>query len=613
MPQPRSEPAEEPRQPKPLQVSEQEAAEAADSQLLPLRYSSPPSVRDEEEASVGSLETAVSASSVRGQSRSSSSCSSSVSASASAAPIRCDVCNLELSSLAQLAGHQQGRRHQHQRLMRESGGAFSCQLCQKVFTCAADQQKHAEGEKHREMLELTERGEAGPRQFVLACELCSLTFTGLTQRRQHLEGKKHIAAVRQYERSSGDREGREAEGKEDGKDEGKERRKRDDGKGRDGGDADCIAASKKRKYGRSSPAVSQQQQPSPTPRRIQLLSSSPFKPSAASPSPPSATSAQQTIRYITPPAGAQQPAVMRLSRSSSRSVSVSSVDSGGSTEPGPGGDAEGAAATRRSLHYREGQPPARHSQLEPDTESASCSSSVSSHDLTQPPQQQEFEADSYTPYAPYTPYPPPAPAPPHFLYPQHFHPHAQFAGYPPPAMYPSYPPAAPSAGYYPHPQYMLHAPPPPPPSAFSAPMFAYLSPSAAAALTGPVVPSLTPITVLYPTELLLSQPYAAHQFGYPPLYLLPPPQLGMDMAPALGGPALASPDAALTQLEPEAGKVDAVEDGEESEETAEEVLKQPSPLPSSLQELTEQAADADADGATGGQESRAALSVGAAA
>ena len=84
--------------------------------------------------------------------------------------------------------------------------------------------------------------------------------------------------------------------------------------------------------------------------------------------------------------------------------------------------------------------------------------------------------------------------------------------------------AAPSMAYGPP----VVMPPAPYPSMFP-PMYGFLSPSAAASLSGPVLPSHTPVTIMYPTELLLAQQYAHSNpyAAYPPLYLLPSPPQSM--------------------------------------------------------------------------------------
>ena len=461
-------------------------------------------VRDEEEeesASVSSIDTALSVSSLQVRSPSSSTVASSTSSSA---VIRCDVCNKELSSAAQLEDHQQGRRHQHVLLMRERGGAFACEPCSKSFTSAADQEKHAQGDRHREVVQAMQArgGEGKATVLVLTCELCGVTFTGLTQQRQHLEGKKHQAMAREQQRHS--------EGKEEG---GKERRKREDSKGQDNVDSDGLNASKKRKYGRpSSPAIPQpaashphlqaQQQPSPTPRRIQPR---PLLPSSASQSSP--VKATQTIRYITPPPS-QVPQTRRWS-----SRSVGSGSSEGSAGPDGGQWTDGASAERRPGGFHHPHPQRASLAAEDSSDAQSYASSPSTfYDSSPGP----WEAGGHYGYS----------------YPPYLEPPALFASpYPvlPPADF-HYGPATYSAHTHPLPNF-FSSPPPPPPSflqaPLAAPMFAYLSPSAAAALSGPIVPSLTPVTVLYPSELvrqqlLLSQHYVApHPFALPPLYVLP--------------------------------------------------------------------------------------------
>ena len=454
--------------------------------------------RSDEETSVGSLETALSVSSLHGRSPTSSSAGST-----SSSPIRCDVCNKELSSAAQLEDHQQGRRHQHVLLMRHSGGAFACELCQKTFTSAADQERHLHSDKHRAMVEAAAAkgaefsGSAKASVLVLACEMCGVTFTGLTQQKQHLEGRKHLTVVRERER--------QCEAKDDG---GKERRKRDDGgKGRDDADAeaDGLTMSKKRKYGRSSPAVPHQQphhpyhlqpqqQPSPTPRRI-LPSASP---GSAGGGPGVQGRVPQTIRYITPP---PQQVVAAPRRSSSRSVG--SVGSEGS------GDVEGSRGGYR--HPRAHQPPSG----EESGDAASYASSVSSYEHSPAPYDHS-SASFLSSDAAAAMYRPPFPngEPP------------SFSPYEPSAA-PMYGGVGPSAPFD-----VFHGGGPPPPYPLppmlpmpTAPMFtAFLSSSAAAALHGPVVPQLTPITVMYPTQLLLAaQQYSQHPypFAFSPLYILP--------------------------------------------------------------------------------------------
>ena len=298
---------------------------------------------------------------------------------------------------------------------------------------------------------------------------------------------------------------------------GKERRKRDDSKGRDSVDADGLTSSKKRKYGRSSPAILQQQQqmqhstyhlqqqqPSPTPRRI-LPSGS-----VASPPGPHSTSGkvQQTIRYITPP-----PPV-HVRRSSSRSVGSGSSDGGG-VDAGQTTEGEGHGR-RPGLYHPHPQRslPAVHGHEDGEGSYASYPSSVGSYEGSPAP----FEASSaYPPYrveaqqegeypALYQPQPPPP-----YMY--------QY-----PMMGAAYgPPVPPQMAFYP-PMGGLYLQSPMP-----APMYAYLSSSAAAALSGPVVPSLTPITVMYPTELLLS-----HSFAMPPLYIVPgEPPVSTSQLPAV--------------------------------------------------------------------------------
>ena len=232
--------------------------------LAPLHRAASPatdvgSERDED-ASVASLETAVSITSclVRSpisyaSSSPSPSPSPSLSSAATSSPIRCEVCNKELSSAAQLEDHRQGRRHQHMLLMRQSGGGFACELCGKVFTCAADQEKHQLTERHREMVEAvgkeTAEGKAGV--FALACELCGVTFTGFTQQQQHLEGKRHIAMARQHDREQ-KADAATGSAADDSKEQG---RRRDDSKGRDSAEWDGDGTlSKKRKYGRRQPS-----------------------------------------------------------------------------------------------------------------------------------------------------------------------------------------------------------------------------------------------------------------------------------------------------------------------------------------------------------------------
>ena len=458
--------------------------------------------RDEEEESASvssSVDTALSASS--GLHARSPSCSTADSCGSSSALIRCELCDKELSSALQLEGHMQGRRHQHVLLMRQRGGAFACELCGKTFTCAADQEKHRQGERHRELLALQAKaGEGRASVLVLACELCGVTFTGLTQQRQHLEGKKHTAMTRMTERGS--------EAKEDG---GKERRKREDSKGRDSHDADGLSAAKKRKYARSSSgaAVQQpasaaasshlqpQQQPSPTPRRILPAAG---QTSTAGHTPPARV--VQTIRYITPPPQLQQP-----TRWSSHSVGSGGSDGGQQSDA-----SSGCTERRRAAHHSRAQYSVRSLQADDASDAASYASSpsASSHNSGSPSMWEQpglgYAAcdDSAACSASHYPAPPPP-----------FH-HAPVmfdgATHPLPSFFPS-PPAAPS---------FLPAP-------LASPMFAYLSPSAAAAMAGPVVPSLTPVTVLYPTELvrqqlLLSHAFSApHPFALPPLYILPAP------------------------------------------------------------------------------------------
>lgn len=69
--------------------------------------------------------------------------------SASSGVVRCGPCNKLLSSLAQLADHQQGRRHQLAMQMIASGGALRCEICDKTFNSTLDQSKHLESSGHR--------------------------------------------------------------------------------------------------------------------------------------------------------------------------------------------------------------------------------------------------------------------------------------------------------------------------------------------------------------------------------------------------------------------------------------------------------------------------------
>lgn len=59
----------------------------------------------------------------------------------------------------------------------------------------------------------------------------------------------------------------------------------------------------------------------------------------------------------------------------------------------------------------------------------------------------------------------------------------------------------------------------------STPLLAFLSPAALAALNGPVMPSLTPVTVLFPTEMVHSQSQSMNPFmmSMPPYHYAPPP------------------------------------------------------------------------------------------
>ena len=506
----------------------------------------------DEEASVASLETAVSTTSYTVRSplsftSSSPSPSPSPSSAAfpSSTPIRCEVCNKDLSSAAQLEDHRQGRRHQHMLLMRQSGGGFACELCGKVFTCAADQEKHQLTERHKEMVEAvgreTAEGKAGV--FALACELCGVTFTGFTQQRQHLEGKKHIAMARQHEREQ------KAETA-DNVVESKERdRQRDDSKGRQLIERDGDGTlSKKRKYGRASPAVTsqshpQQQQPSPTPRHIlpssnhtpstsaSPLSSSSSSSSVSSPGGSVKRAQQQTIRYITPPPS--QPHVLppfRISLPSSRSVGTAgSVGSAGESSESDGPDRPASASRidkrSHSTHSQRYQQQMHHqlqqqqqqqeqqtwegtAEVDDDTSSSSSYSIGSSHDVARSPPH-GYASDASYPHTSFSASPP-----------------FPTQSYPPHSMYA--PPLPPSAAYGP-PVVM-------PPAAYPSmlpPMYGFLSPSAAASLSGPVLPSHTPVTIMYPTELLLAQQYAhSHPYAaFPPLYLLPtlPPPMMMTM------------------------------------------------------------------------------------
>ena len=504
----------------------------------------------DEEASVASVETAVSMSSYLVRSpisyaSSSPSPSPSPSSSSASTAIRCEVCNKALSSAAQLADHRLGRRHQHMLLMRQSGGGFSCELCGKVFTCAADQEKHQSTERHKEMVEAAGRefaeGKVGV--FALACELCGVTFTGLTQQRHHLEGKKHIAMARQHDREQkADKvdevdESKEVDGQQRVNSKGTERTMRD-------GDESLT---KKRKYGRASPAAMSQlphhqlqQQPSPTPRHILPSSTLYNSPAVASPLSTSSTNsasspsssakrAQQTIRYITPPPQSQHNVLppFRISLPSSRSSgSAGSVGSTGEGAESDGTDRPRSAsrvhkqshssqrAQQQSNRSRQQQGWEGAAEADDDTASSSSYSVASSH---------EGALRSPNGYASDASYPPTS-----------FSASPPFASQP----YPSYPlyapplPPAHSAPYGP-PQVM-------PPAAFPSmlpPMYGFLSPSAAASLTGPVLPSHTPVTIMYPTELLLAQQYAqANPYAaYPPLYVWPTPPQPMPMAIAYHG------------------------------------------------------------------------------
>ena len=512
----------------------------------------------DEDTSVASLETAVSITSF--SIRSPTSCaSSSPSPSpspstfpASSSPIRCEVCNKDLSSAAQLEDHRQGRRHQHMLLMRQSGGGFACELCGKVFTCAADQDKHQLSERHKEMVEAAGREAADGKSgvFALACELCGVTFTGFTQQRQHMEGKRHIAMARQHEREQ------KAETTDDADEIKEGEQQSEDTKGRVVAERDGDGTlSKKRKYGRASPAVTsqsqqQQQQPSPTPRHIlpgntstpstaaSPSSSSSSLSSLSSPGGSSAKRAQQTIRYITPPPPpSSQPHVLppfRISLPSSRSVgTASSVGSAGESGESDGQDRPGSASRvdkrLHSMHWQRYQHPPPHqylprqqqqqqqqqtwentAEVDDDTSSASSYSIDSSHELAQR-SPYGYTSDASYPHTSFSSSPPFPPQ-----------------NYPPYPPYPSPLPVHPSASY--GSSVVL------PPASFPSllpPMYGFLSPSAAASLSGPVLPSHTPVTIMYPTELLLAQQYAhSHPYAsYPPLYLLPtpPPAMGMTM------------------------------------------------------------------------------------
>ena len=502
----------------------------------------------DEGASVASLETAVSMTSysVRSPTSFASSPSPSPSPSissstytASSTPIRCEICNKDLSSTGQLEDHRQGRRHQHMLHMRQSGGGFACELCGKVFTCAADQEKHLQTERHKEMVEAVGResaeGKAGV--FALACELCGVTFTGFTQQRQHLEGKKHIAMARQHEREQ------KVEPTHGGDESKKQERQCDDSKGRELLERDGDESlSKKRKYGRASPAVtsqSQQQQPSPTPRHI-LPSGSHTPPTGASPSSSSSSAsslsssggsmkrAQQTIRYITPPPQSQ-PHVLppfRISLPSSRSVGTAgSVSSAGESGESVGSERPSSAPRndkrphsthsqrwQQQMHQQHAQRQQQQvwehtAEVDDDTFFASSYSIASSHDVAQqsPVGYASDVSYQHTSFSASPPFPP--------------------QSYPPHSMYGSPLPLPPSP--YGPPVMMPPAACPP----MLPPMYGFLSPSAAASLSGPLLPSHTPVTIMYPTELLLAQQYAhAHPYAaYPPVYLLPTPPLTQSM------------------------------------------------------------------------------------
>lgn len=69
--------------------------------------------------------------------------------SVTAGSIRCEPCNKVLSSSAQLADHELGRKHINTVLMLAHGGSLRCEICDKVFTSSLDQSKHLESSGHK--------------------------------------------------------------------------------------------------------------------------------------------------------------------------------------------------------------------------------------------------------------------------------------------------------------------------------------------------------------------------------------------------------------------------------------------------------------------------------